>query len=52
MVELSLVFLVVSTKKFSGWRGFGLRIELLLGIDVLLYGFTILHGFFLFSGFE
>lgn len=34
-------------QKFSGWQGFGLKIELLLGIDFPLYGFMILSSLFL-----
>lgn len=38
-------------QKFSGWQGFGLKIELFWGTDFSLYGFMILSSFF-FSGFE
>lgn len=34
-------------QKFSGWQGFGLKIEVLLGIDFSLYGFMILSSLFL-----
>lgn len=34
-------------QKFSGWQGFGLKIELFWGTDFSLYGFMILSSLFL-----